>query len=346
MKTYLERRCWPLRMKTMALCFSFCACSVLAMVGTPAYGKEAIKERSRIAVVNFAANNTDAGISRGVRNSVEMNLFRDGSFDILEQSQMDIVLKERKLQLMECSDEKCAAKLGKLLKADYVIIGSVDKLGDFTVNVKVVDVKEGKIVISESKDAREIGGLKPASEDVTRKVASRIKGRTQAKGTFPYPVFMNANFLFAMPVGYLKEVSDRGYGASLSVRIENLLVTGFFCGLEAQFMYFDGTGKMHHAMMIPFAADIGYAYTIWKVSIVPAIGVGGNYAMNYYYTDQIKYWKVRRNGFQAYLKAGASFDFLVYKNFYLRIGADYNIFFEKGGNIGYFTCMAGMGLKF
>jgi hypothetical protein len=121
------------------ICINF-----IFVIPLPLSAAEQIKSRSRIAIVNFSANNTDIGVARGVRNSVEIDFFKDGSFDILEQSQIDMILRERKMQLSECKDEKCAAKIGELLKANYEIIGSVDKLGVFTVNVKVVEVKESK----------------------------------------------------------------------------------------------------------------------------------------------------------------------------------------------------------
>lgn len=312
----------------------------------PSRGAEAVRARSRIAVVSFAANNTEGGVARGVRNSVEISLFKDGSFDILEQSQVDVILRERKLQAMECRDAACAARLGQLLKADYVIIGSVDRLGNYTVNVKVVNVREGRIVISESRDAREIGDLKPAAEELSRRVADRIKGKGTGITSLRYPLLLSANFIFAMPIGYLKGIAERGYGATLSARVENLLVTGLFCGIDARFLYLEGKGSMQKAMMVPLLARFGYAYAVWRVSIVPFVSAGGCYSMNYYYTDRFRYWKVRRNGFQPMLNAGLSFDFLAGKNVYIRIGADYNIIFEKAGDISFFTCLAGMGLKF
>ncbi len=319
---------------------------IAAFFPASSHGADEIKARSRIAVVNFAANNTEGGVARGIRNSVEINLFKDGSFDILEQSQVDVILRERKLQALECRDAACAARLGQLLKADYVIIGSVDRLGAYTVNVKVVNVREGKIIISESKDAREIGDLKPAAEEVTRRIADRIKGKGQGVSGFAYPVFLSANFFYAIPVGYLKGIAEGGYGASVAARVENLLVTGLFCGIDARFLYLEGKGSMQKAMMVPLLAQFGYAYTVWKVSIVPFVSAGGCYSMNYYYTDRFRYWKVRRNGLQPMLNAGLSFDFLTGKNIYIRVGADYNIIFEKAGDISYVTCLAGMGLKF
>ncbi len=152
--------------------------------------------------------------------------------------------------------------------------------------------------------------------------------------------------IFAMPIGYLKGIAERGYGATLSARVENLLVTGLFCGIDARFLYLEGKGSMQKAMMVPLLARFGYAYAVWRVSIVPFVSAGGCYSMNYYYTDRFRYWKVRRNGFQPMLNAGLSFDFLAGKNVYIRIGADYNIIFEKAGDISFFTCLAGMGLKF
>lgn len=327
------------------------ACLALAFLAAgpaaaPSGAGESGAARPRIAVVSFAENNTDAGTGRAVRNSVEMNFFKDGSFVILEQSQMESIIRERKLQTSECRDAQCAARLGLLMKADYVIIGSVDKLNTYTVTMKVVNVREGSIVISESGEAREIADLRPASEELTRRVAERIKGIGGKRRRFEYPVYITANFQYAFPVGYLRRLAAAGYGASVSARLEDIFVKNVLAGVEVQFLYFTGRKTMHHAMMVPVTAQFGYALDVWRFSFVPLVSLGTVYSMNYYYADMLRLRKTQRRGFQFMLKAGMTVDCMVYKNFHVRIGAEYGSLFEKGGDAPFISCGAGVGIQF
>lgn len=305
------------------------------------------KTANRIAVLNFSANNTDEGIARIVRNVAEVNFFKDGSFDILEQTQMDIILKERKQQLTECRDERCAASLGKLLNANYVIIGSVDRLDTFTVTIKVVDVKTGRIIINESREAKEVADLKPASVELTRKVVDRIKGadRGTAAGS-KFPIVITANFMYAAPLAYFSTISRGGYGATLTACIENIGVSGLFAGIDLQFIYLGGRDRVQYAMMVPLMGRFGYAVKFWRMSFSPALSAGISYNMNYYYADFLRINKGRRAGAVFILKPGVEFEILIIKNFYARIGADYGIMFEKGGSLQMITCTAGLGVRF
>ena len=305
------------------------------------------KTANRIAVLNFSANNTDEGVSRIVRNVVEVNFFKDGSFDILEQTQMDVILKERKQQLKDCREEKCAAKLGELLNANYVIIGSVDKLDIYTVNVKVVDVKTGRIIFTESKDAREIADLKPASVEVTRKIADRIRGKGEKKSVgLKYPICVTVNFLYNIPLGYLKTISRGGYGASLAARVEDIGVKGMHTGLEVQFIYMDGKNTVHHAMMAPILARFGYSVSFWRMTFSPLLSAGITYNINYFYPDNYKIRKARRAGVLFMFRVGAGFELMIVKDFFLRVGADYGSMFEKSGNLQMISCIAGLGVRF
>jgi hypothetical protein len=323
-----------------------CITAILLILPSPARAGDDGKAKNRIAVMNFSANNTGEGTSRAVRNNVELNLFKDGSFDILEQNQVDVILKERRLQMMECRDEKCAARLGQILKANYVIIGSVDKLDTFTINLKVVDVKEGKIIISESKDAREMGDLRGASEELAVKVAGRIKSMGKGRVVLPFPLYISANFQYTFPIGYLKRVTKAGYGSSLTFRMEDLFVKNLMAGVEAQFIYLEGARELHHAMMIPIMAQFGYAFHVWRLSFIPIVSAGASYNMNYFYADVLQLRTTLRSGFQFVFKAGGAIECIVYKNFHVRIGAEYGSFFEKGGDVPFISTIAGIGIKF
>lgn len=323
------------------------ACILLfCFAAVTSYADEKAAQRPRIAIVNFTENNTEPGTGRAVRNSVEINFFRDGSFVILEQSRLDSIAHERRLQVAECRDARCAAKIGQLLKADYVIIGSVDRLDTYTVAMKVVDVRQGSIIISDSAEAREVGDLRPAAEGLARRVAERIRGIGKKRRTFEYPVYITANFQYVFPVGYLRRLADAGYGASVSARIEDIFVKNLLAGMEVQFVYFKGKKTMRHAIMVPVTAQFGYSLEIWRLSFVPLVSLGAVYSMNSYYADVLHLGISRRRGVQFMLKAGMVVDCMVYRNFHVRIGAEYGSSFEEAGDAPFISCIAGIGVKF
>ena len=55
------------------------------------------KERERIAVLDFKANNTSISDANIVRNNIELGLYKSGYFNLLERDSIKLVLKEQKL---------------------------------------------------------------------------------------------------------------------------------------------------------------------------------------------------------------------------------------------------------
>ena len=70
-----------------------------------------------------------------------------GKFTVLERSQMDQILKEQGFQQTGvCSDASCMVEMGQLLAVQKMVGGSVGKVGKvFSVNLKIIDVKTGRI---------------------------------------------------------------------------------------------------------------------------------------------------------------------------------------------------------
>lgn len=96
----------------------------------------------RIAILDFSANNTTATNAKIVRNAFEVSLYKTGAFDILERKQIDLILQEHNLQMSGCIDTSCAVEIGRLLSTDLVVIGSLDKFGDYLLTIKIVDLKK------------------------------------------------------------------------------------------------------------------------------------------------------------------------------------------------------------
>ena len=65
-------------------------------------------------------------------------------FSVVERSNLNSVLEEQSLQLTGAIDSASAVKVGKLVGAELLVLGSVDRLGGkYQVNARIVDTASG-----------------------------------------------------------------------------------------------------------------------------------------------------------------------------------------------------------
>lgn len=99
-------------------------------------------------------------------------------FDLIERSQMDALLKEQEFSMSEFSED-AAAKAGKLLSAEQVVVGTIGKVGrTYTVDVRLIDVTSGKVVNSSQQD---YDGPTEGLVQVMRNVARTFAGLAPLK---------------------------------------------------------------------------------------------------------------------------------------------------------------------
>lgn len=99
-------------------------------------------------------------------------------FDLIERSQMDALLKEQEFSMSEFSED-AAAKAGKLLSAEQVVVGTIGKVGrTYTVDVRLIDVTSGKVVNSSQQD---YDGPTEGLVQVMRNVARTFAGLSPLK---------------------------------------------------------------------------------------------------------------------------------------------------------------------
>lgn len=75
----------------------------------------------KIAIVRFDGQGGDV-----IANKVMTRLVESGRFDVFERSQVAKILNEHEMRMTGLVDESSAAKIGKMLGAEALIIGSVD----------------------------------------------------------------------------------------------------------------------------------------------------------------------------------------------------------------------------
>ncbi len=282
-----------------------------------------------------------------VRNKIEHGLFRPGYFDIIEFSQIDIVLKERNIDAGSCSTPSCIKKIGRLTGTDYIVMGSVDRVGDrFFINVKVVDIKTNRVVLTDSVGTEDAGYILEAADELSGRVARKIErlGITSWKEILT--VKLSAGYSYLLPAGYFATTASAGNGVFLDCRIENLFIENYFLGVRLQFHYVTGRDRVHHSIIIPFMAETGYAFSAWKLHITPLISIGGSYNMNYIYRDIFRLGYSPRTGALPVLQAGLILEIPVLNRFDLHIGSRYGVIFESDGPVSYVLFNAGFGFRF
>jgi curli biogenesis system outer membrane secretion channel CsgG len=97
------------------------------------------QDKKRVAVMNFdyatvrtnvaAVFGTDQDVGKGIADLLVTKLVQDGKYSVIERSQLNKILAEQNLSNGDRSDPSSAAKLGRILGVDAIIVGSITKFG-------------------------------------------------------------------------------------------------------------------------------------------------------------------------------------------------------------------------
>src|SRR6266403_1362017 len=79
------------------------------------------------AVQSIFGTNQDVG--RGISDLLVMKLVNDGKYSVIERAALDKVLGEQNFSNSNRADSSTAAKIGKVLGVDMIIIGSITQFG-------------------------------------------------------------------------------------------------------------------------------------------------------------------------------------------------------------------------
>src|SRR5580704_1553530 len=108
----------------------------------PAQGR-----KKRVAVFDFDYATVHAGVSgifgqdvdigKGISDLLVTYLVKDGSYSVIERKALDKILTEQNFSNSDRANPTSAAKIGKLLGVDAIIVGSVTQFGNETKNTNV-----------------------------------------------------------------------------------------------------------------------------------------------------------------------------------------------------------------
>jgi curli biogenesis system outer membrane secretion channel CsgG len=114
-----------------------CSCT-WAQEATPAPAAAA-GPKKRVAVMNFDYGTvrtyvsqifgSDQDVGKGISDLLVTKLVQDGKYSVIERSALDKILTEQNFSNSDRADSTTAAKIGKILGVDCIIIGSITLFG-------------------------------------------------------------------------------------------------------------------------------------------------------------------------------------------------------------------------
>jgi curli biogenesis system outer membrane secretion channel CsgG len=102
----------------------------------------AAARKPRVAVMDFdygtvqtttaAVFGTNVDVGKGITNLLVTGLVKDGNFSVIERQALDKVMNEQNFSNSNRADPNSAAKIGKLLGVDAIIVGTITEFGNET----------------------------------------------------------------------------------------------------------------------------------------------------------------------------------------------------------------------
>lgn len=141
-----------------------CCASLLTVVGLPARAAQAPApppgatapsqgRKARVAIFDFdyatvysgiaAIFGSNVDVGKGVTDLLVTYLVKDGSYSVIERNALDKILAEQNFSNSDRADASSAAKIGKLLGVDAIIVGSITQFGNDTKSTGVGGVGAG-----------------------------------------------------------------------------------------------------------------------------------------------------------------------------------------------------------
>jgi len=107
----------------------------------------ATARKKRVAIFDFdyatvhsgvaAVFGQDVDVGKGISDLLVKYLVKDGSYSVIERKAMDKILAEQNFSNSDRANPNSAAKIGKLLGVDAIIVGSITQFGNDTKNTGV-----------------------------------------------------------------------------------------------------------------------------------------------------------------------------------------------------------------
>ncbi len=139
--------------------------------------KEEVTENLKVAVLPFRTKGLNRDIGDIILDKMITSLVNMGRFEVMERAELDKVLKEQNLELSGVVDAATAARVGKGIGLDAIIVGSVSSTGSgISLDARLIDTETASIITS--KDAyiyrTDIGSVKSMVDNIAKQIVNDV----------------------------------------------------------------------------------------------------------------------------------------------------------------------------
>lgn len=164
-----------------------------ALMASSAFGQQ--DQKRRVAVLDFgygtvmtsvqALFGTNQDVGKGISDLLIDKLTNGGTYRVIERQALDKILKEQNFSNSDRADSSTAAKIGRLLGADTIIVGDITQFGrdDRSTNVGSIVNRWDKYGLGNVgvKKARAVVAVTARMVDVnTAEVLASVSGRGES----------------------------------------------------------------------------------------------------------------------------------------------------------------------
>ncbi|MFH2064234.1 MAG: CsgG/HfaB family protein [Pseudomonadota bacterium] len=144
----------------------------------------AIAEKNRIAVMDLRADGIAKDKALRISELIRTEIVNTGVYTVIERNQMDMVFKEQGIQQTGVINDAYAIKMGELLSAQKILIGTVMQLGDaIIISGRIVDIEKGIAEFAVNQSAANENELLEATKLFCRKLTGTTSQTAEISGT-------------------------------------------------------------------------------------------------------------------------------------------------------------------
>jgi TolB-like protein len=296
----------------------------------------AADKKPSIAVLDLKLSNVSRDAGMIVRNKIEFSFYNSGKFSILERNRLDILKRENRFTGKNIDSREYALEAGRILPAEYVLMGSITFNGRYYVYINLVDVKSGSIVYSFDKDYEDENMIYAVSENIRRGVEDKIFSSFSEKKKDDD----SNQFYLSVHSGYIPplrkaEFSRGGLIIDAEFGLRNFLLTDMNAGILAGYSHFYTDERTNYLSISPFMATISYTFSFSRIGIIPGFGAGTAFIT-------IDKDEGSRNAFEPCASLFIKGDIFITRNIAVELSSNYYLIYEPAGNIDFLSFSAGI----
>ena len=131
-----------------------------------------------VSILDFTGEDVSDKVLRACYQKLETSLIESNRFTVIAKNQREQILEEMKFQSSGVCDEECVVEIGKLVGAEYLMLGDIIGFADlYQINIKIVNIEKGDIVEKVTKEIQGnlsdlLNGMAESSREITRRIAS------------------------------------------------------------------------------------------------------------------------------------------------------------------------------